>query len=287
MKRSLIEELSITLLKKGFVVKNLGRGCFDIFSRKGDIILLLKVLEDANSINEEYANEIKKIASYIHAVPLLITEKAGVLLEDNIVYSRYGIFTLNISTFNFALENNLPFVKKSNAGVTATIIGNKIKEKREEMGLSLNALSKKIGVSGRMVSDYEKGLKEVTISKAFRIYDVFGGSVFKRIDLFRPKDLSIGGGKSAFSKKYQELGFQAVDTKKVPFDVIAKMDKELILTELGEKMRPDFESISKLMEADKLVIFKKHKPKDVASMKKEEFLDIVKAKELIKRVREI
>ncbi|HLC65607.1 MAG TPA: helix-turn-helix domain-containing protein [Candidatus Nanoarchaeia archaeon] len=286
MKKLLIEELSMSLLRKRFAVKNFSRGCFDIFARREDVILLIKVLEDANAISERYSRELEKVASYMGATPIVVARKAGSLLEDNIVYTRYGIYTLNSDTFTAALENQLPFVKKSNAGITATIVGQKIRERREEMGLSQNELSRRIGISGRMVGNYEKGLQEVTISKAFKIYDVFGGSVFKRIDVFHPRQISIKSGTSMYSKKFNELGFQATDTKDVPFDIIAKMDKEIILTELGDKMKPGFESLSRLMEADKLVIFKKKRPKDIPSMKKEEFMEIRQAKELIKRIKE-
>ncbi|MBI4439402.1 helix-turn-helix domain-containing protein [Candidatus Woesearchaeota archaeon] len=286
MKETITDELSLMLLRKGFVVKNLSRGCFDIFARKEDIVLLLKVLEDANSVSEEYASEISKIASYINAVPLVIARKAGLLLEDNIIYSRFGIYTLNASTFRNSLNNQMPFVKKSNAGVTATVFGEKIKQKREELGLSLNSLSRKMGVSGRMASKYEEGVKEVTISRAFRIYDLLGGSVFKRIDVLHPRELSVSTGDSDYSRKYNELGFNATDTKNAPFDVIARKGNDVILTELGDKMKPGFESISKLMDAGRLVIFRKKKPKNIPSMKKEEFLEIQKAKELIKIIRE-
>ncbi len=286
MKRSLIEEISVLLLRKGYIVKNLSRGCFDVFSRKGDRILLLKILEDANAISEEYSREMETIASYIDAVPLVVAHKAGIELEDNIVYSRYDIQTLNIETFENALENKFPFIRKTNAGLTASIIGDKIKEKREELGLSLHALSQKIGVSGKTAQHYEGGVQEVTLQKAFRLYDVFGGSVFRGIDVFHTRHVFVEEPHTAVSKKYSALGFKATDMKRVPFDVIARKENDLVLTELGDKMRPGFESLSKLMEADRLVIFKKNKPKNIASMKREEFLEIEKAKELMKRIRE-
>ena len=69
--------------------------------------------------------------------------------------------------------------------------------------------------------------------------------------------------KSDFSKKYIDLGFEAADTKRTPFDIIARKENELILTDVGDKTRPDFSSLSKLLDADTLVIFNKKKPKDI------------------------
>ena len=91
MKHTLLEKVNSFLLKKGFTVKNLTRTCFDILSRKINQILLIKVLEDANSISREYSEEMISVASYINASPLIITEKAGNKLDDNIVYSRFNI----------------------------------------------------------------------------------------------------------------------------------------------------------------------------------------------------
>ena len=76
-----------------------------------------------------------------------------------------------------------------------------------------------------------------------------------------------------------------MDTKKVPFDVMAKKEKELILTKVGDDVG-QLKSLSKLIDADKLVIFKKKKPKDVPALTKEEFMEFEKAKELVKFLKE-
>src|SRR3989338_1208630 len=99
MKQNLIEEISILLLKKGFTIRSLTRTCFDILARKEDGILLIKALEDANSINIEYANEMKKLCSYLSASPLIIADNAGFKLKDNVVYSRFDVYALNLDTF--------------------------------------------------------------------------------------------------------------------------------------------------------------------------------------------
>jgi len=105
MKSKLIEKLSLYLLKKGFTIKILTRTCFDMLARKETRILLIKILEDANSISEEYARQMNHIASYVTASPLIIAEKAGNKIYDNIVYSRFGIYTLNFNTFKSSVEN--------------------------------------------------------------------------------------------------------------------------------------------------------------------------------------
>jgi len=88
--------------------------------------------------------------------------------------------------------------------------------------------------------------------------------------------------KSEFSFKYVDLGFSAADINKAPFDIISKKDDEIILTKVGDKANPQLQSLSELLEADNLVIFRKKKPKDIPAITKKEFLEFEKSQELIK-----
>ena len=285
MKQSILEKVCIYLLGKGYIIKSLSRTCFDVLARKDTKILLIKILEDANAVSVEYSHEMKKISSYINASPIIISEKAGSKLQDNVVYSRFGIHTLNLGTFRGCIENKLPFVKRDHAGLIAHIKGDVLRRKIEEEDISLGLLSRKLGVSKKMIQKYEGGAN-ITISKAFKLYDIFGHSVFDKVDVFSVSNLREHDSGSDVTKKYSDLGFEAVKTKKVPFDVIAKKGDEIILTEVGDKANPQIKSLSKLIDADNLVIFKKNKPKGLPSMTKKEFLDFEKANELIKFLKE-
>ena len=286
MKQTLLDKVSIFLLRKGFTLKNLTRTCFDILARRNEQILLIKVLEDANSISRQYSEEMITVASYINASPLIIAEKAGSKLEDNIVYSRFDIYTLNLDTFANSIHNRFPFIRRSKAGLTASVSGKKLRERREELGFSLNALSKKVGVTSRMMIKYENENSDITINRAMKLYNLFGHDVFNEVNVFVNSMQPQSRFETEVSRKYMELGFEATETRKTPFDIIAKKDGEIILTEVSDKVNPQMQSLSKLLEADNLVIFKKKKPKDMPSMTKEEFMDFEKANELVKFLRE-
>ena len=286
MKQNLLDKVNVFLLKKGFTIKNLTRTCFDILAWSSAQILLIKILEDANSVSRQYAQDMNSVASYIGASPLIISVKAGSELEDNIVYSRFNIYTLNFNTFLNCINNKFSFIKRSKAGLTASVIGKKFKEKREKLGYSVNALSKKIGVTSRMITKYENETSEVTINKAMKIYDLFGVHVFEKVDIFSQKYKPESKSETEFSKKYIELGFNATETKKTPFDIIAKKDDEIILTGVSDVVNPEMKSLSKLLEASNLVIFRRKKPKNIPSMTKEEFMDFEKANDLVKFLKE-
>ena len=285
MKKNIIDDISIFLLKQGYTIKVLTSGSFDMVARK-EHIFLIKVLTDANSVSQQHANDMKNIAAYIDGVPLIIADKAGSQLADNIAYLRYGIYTFNLNTFQSCITHNLPIVKSTQAGFTAAISGEKLRKKREELGYSLNTLASKVGVSKRMIVKYEHDDSEITLRKAQRLYDVFGPSVFKQVKVFDTFCVPVEKASSDVSKKFVELGFEAAETKKVPFDVIAKRKKEVILADVGDKIDPNLIPIARMFDVEKLVIFKKKKPKDIPSITKEEFLEFDKAHELIKFLKE-
>lgn len=286
MKQSLLENISIYLLRKGFTLKSLTRTAFDILARKDSVILLIKILEDANAVSEDYVGEMKRISSYIGGSPLIVSEKAGDRLQDNIVYSRFGVYTLNFNTLKNSIENKFPFVKRDHSGIKAQVIGKRLREIREREGTSLNDIARKVGVSKRMIQKYESGESEVTVNKALRLYKIFGHSVFDKIDVFGHDKELVQEGKSDVSKKYGKLGFNSLEAHKVPFDIIARKENELILTLVGDKPRPELDSLSKLVDADKLVIFKEKRPKKIPALTKKEFMEFEKAKELVKFLKE-
>lgn len=281
MKQNLLEEISLVLLKEGFMLKNV-KGCFDLLARKEEKIILIKAIEDANSLNQESIEEMKKISSCVDATPLILTEKSGNKLENNIVYSRFGVFTINLITFCNALKQKLPFVKSGKAGLTASIDGKKLRDKREDSEMSLKELSRKIGVSKRMITDYENYNSEIMLKNAWKLYDIFGTEVFKQVNIFSEMDKIIYSCMSEVGMKYNQLGFKAVETKKNVFDIVAKKEKELILTTVGDEFNQEINSLSRLLDAESLIVFEKKKPKtEIPKISKGDFLELESGKELL------
>jgi len=286
MKQSIMDNVSVFLLRKGFTIRRLTRTCFDIVARRQDQILLVKVLEDANSISKEYTEAMNGIAHYIAASPVIVSEKAGDRLKDNVVYTRFGMPTVNRVTFENCVNNRLPFVRRTKAGLTASLIGDKFREFREKEGYSLPVLASKIGVSSTMMRKYEQDDVEVTLNKALRIYDVMGQDVFSHVDIFSFQGRKGSEAKSSLSVKYTELGFDASDTSKAPFDIIARKEGDIILTEVRDRVNPQLKSLSRMLDADNLVIFKKNRPKGIPALTRKEFLEFEKANDLIKFLKE-
>jgi len=286
MKQDLLEETCIFLLRNSYTVKSLTQSCFDVLARKEDKILLLKVLEDANAITRETAGEMSKLSSYLKASPLIIAKKAGQPLENNVVYLRFGIVCTSPATFQSSLQDRAPFIVCDHSGLAALVKGAALKERREEQGFSLQELSRKVGVSKMMIQKYEEQRAKVSYQHAVKLYDLFGERIFHRFDVFSCHSVPEISLSSDIGRKYQDLGFKAAETRKVPFDFIAKKDKNIILTEVGDKHHPQLEPLSRMLDAEKLVIYSKKKPRNAPSMTKKEFMEFEKAYELISFLKE-
>lgn len=304
MKHSLMDQVGVLLLRHGYTLKSLTRSSFDIVARKDTQVLLIKVLEDANSITEEYASSMKNLSSYIDSSPVIVAEKAGHKLEDGVVYSRFGVYTCNYSTFSSCLDSRFPIIISTKAGFAASVVGEKLRRQREESGYSLGSLSRKVGVSKRMIAKYETNAADVSLRSAISLNKLFGSAIFNKVDVFSVAKGTVSGKPSVIVRKYGELGFRAADTKKAPFDVVAKLEKEkeLIFTEVKDRrskdLNPQLEPMQQLLGADALIIFDKKadyessyryvqkNKKKLPSLEKRDFLDIKSARELIRFLRE-
>ena len=279
------EQVILELIKNNFIVKAL-HGCFDIVARKDDKILFIKVLEDANSITPDMTHQLLKAASALHASPLIISDKATSKLKDNVIYTRYNIPTVNLATFTSCLNNAPLYMVSKQSGVTAQIIGSKLKEMMEKEEVSLGKLSRVVGVSKRMLLKYENEDAEISVQRAIKMYGIFGDQVFKKIDIFSAQHETHTIPSSDIAIKYEDLGFMVTETRKVPFDMVANKENTLILTSVGDKVNKDLNNISKAIGASDLAIFTKKKPVDIPAMTKEEFLEFEKAAALIKFIQE-
>ncbi len=286
-----MDEVGVLLLRHSYTVKTLTGSSFDIVARKESRVLLIKVLEDANSISEDFADSMKNLSSYIDASPIIIAEKAGHLLEDGVVYSRFGVYTFNYNTFSSCLENRFPIIVSTRAGFAASVVGEKLRRQREEKGFSLGAIARKVGVSKRMVAKYEANAADVSLRSAISLNRLFGNEIFNKVNIFAVAMETVSGKPSVVARKYDELGFRAMDTKKAPFNVVAKMEKELILTEVSkDKSNPHLESLQQLLGADALVILDdnggRKSSRKLPTLHKRDFMHMKTARELIKFLKE-
>src|SRR3989344_3327410 len=143
LRDELLQKTISVLQESGFTVaQQFSPSCFDILARRGDLILLVKVLTNIDSLYEEQASDLKRIANVLSATPLVV----GIIIKTEYmrpktIYERYGVTAINFETFEDAIaEKKLPVVYAKKGGFFANINPDFLKEVRAKNNLSLGAL---------------------------------------------------------------------------------------------------------------------------------------------------
>lgn len=241
MQVALVESVLRILAKAGYVVTDLVETkprCFDIVARKGDIVLLLKVLYNVDSLKPEMAKEMKIIAKLLKASPIVVGEKfKNDYLERGVVYNRHGLPVINTATFyDFVVDGVYPIVYSAPGGYYVKIDGEKLRKLREKLGLSIGDLAKILGVSRRTVKKYEENI-DTSLETALKLGEIFGDEVIEAIDLLnfvKGEDYNVeynfAGKEKEIVKHLECIGVKIYPIKHAPFDMVTQAEEESILT---------------------------------------------------------
>lgn len=224
---------------------------FDLMTSNGENLLAVKVVSQIDSINEDVAWDLDKIARHLHAVPIIIGERArDIPLERGAIYLRYGINAVSPATlYDYLAEGELPLVYASPGGMYVNIDAARLKELREAMDLSLGDLAQALGVSRRTVSKYESGMG-TTLDMAMRLEEFFNDDIVKPIDLLQyvpaeeervPASLPSAHTAGETAEKPEDhlrsIGISVHEFRRSPFHAVSVYENETILTCYGSPQK--------------------------------------------------
>ena len=210
---------------------------FDVVARRDDELLLVKVLTNVDGLTESVAQELRVIAQFLDAAPLVVGERSSSRqLESGAVYLRYGVNIVTADTLREYLEDGIePVVYAAPGGFYVNLDGQRLRQIREERGLSLGDLAQAAGVSRRAIGMYEEGMGAM-VEVALRLEEFLQEPLAKPVDPFHaaadapavdaPAPPMGGGFEAAMLRAMTELGFRVVPTVKSPFNAITKEDAE-------------------------------------------------------------
>ncbi|MBI4170513.1 MAG: helix-turn-helix domain-containing protein [Candidatus Aenigmarchaeota archaeon] len=257
-------------------------GCFDIAAKKGRKLILIKVLSNVDSIQEEQATSIKTISSNLDSTALIVGEKTRRQeLEEDIIYNRFDIPTMSIETVeNIFSHESKPLVIRRRGGFFVEIDAGLLKKKRQAHDLTQAKLAEKVGTTKKCIYEHEKTNKKAAQETAEKI-ESFLGKVSVPVSLewymestnTKPK----GSFESMVSRHFNSIGFETSHVYQAPFNIIAKSKEIMILSEAQENSEKIEKILSEMISFSKLV----RKP-IIAITKEEAELDIptVRAKDL-------
>jgi len=281
--------------------------CFDLVARKGEQLLLVKVLSNIDALTKEDADALQLVAHFFNATPLIVGHKTRKgQLDSGVVYKRHGVSTIAPRSFqSMIVEKRMPREFAQRGGRLVAINGAKLREARLEHQMSTGDLADCIQVSARAVLAYEKDEMDVSKDIADRLEKVLETDLMIPIDILQEQaevpTMQHGTPTDVLEVRVNEffarLGMKVLWTDRAPFHVAAKEDDTPLISGVGSikswslKKRIDIlKSVSKVTEADAVIIVEEGQSEenvvDLPVIRQLELDDIDKPRELKKIIEE-
>lgn len=280
--------------------------CFDLAARRREQLVLIKVPTNVGSIHAECASALQMISNYFEAAPLFIGEKSREKpLEDDTVYSRYNIYTINLKTLeDITCREIYPLVEAGPGGYYVKLDGATIRKRRQKLGLSVGKLAGMVGISRRTLYGYENEMAKASVSSTYKLEWILGIPLIQSINVFQIEPQSKGffaAAKRMFvrsrflkaiMRKFCYFNLNVAPAKRAPFDFIAQLPEEHLniiggVTDRKEqnvdRRAEEIISVSKIVEAQPVFITEGQKLQndDISLIRYEELMKIRHSKEFI------
>ena len=295
MKKESLLEIRTLLARAGFYLSDvciLRPSSFDFVARRDNLLLIVKVLTNIDSLNESVAKELLFLAKYLEGIPILIGEKtSSQTLEDDVVYYRHGVPIITYKTMKNYLNGMLPIISAAPGGFYASFDGEKIRRIRDAKGISVGQLARIAGVSRRTIRMYENG-ERASIEVAERIGDFLGEEVVKSInflEMMEKKAFEIGKGiNDDILSLLESRGMSIFPTSRSPFNALSELIDELFLVGVREKRIMErahlIANVSKVVEKNSVSFVEKSIRKNIEGIPIIEKSEIKKIKDPFKIV---
>lgn len=306
MQATVVDSVLKILDKSGFNVTDLVETkprCFEIIAKKDENLLLVKVLYNIDSLKPEIAEDMKSVSILLRASPIVIGERFKFsYLDRGVVYNRYGLPVINTATlYDLIVDKISPVIYSAPGGYYVRLDSDRIREVREELGISLGVLAKELGISRRAVKKYEEGV-DTSVENALKLEDMLETNVVKAIDILRfvgkevneQRDIGLSEEEAEIVDQLRYLGIKVYPIRHAPFDVIFKPIDELVLTGIRqvkeiEKRAFVLDKVSSTLSTDAAYIVEKSIDKDIGSvifLVKEELDSVNSSKDFISLINE-
>ena len=238
MSRSaLVGNITAMLEDAGFTVSDrcaIRPKSFDLAARRGDDVLLLKVLANVDAFDHQTGAEMRRLGVHLDATPLVIGLRTrNEELKPGVVYFRHGAPVLSPDTaMDLFIEGVPPLIYAAPGGLYVNIDGDLLADVRSAEGMSLGKLASELGVSRRTVSKYEDGmnasvevaaeLEELFEQPLVSPVDVLGGAEDVRDDVDDPDVPEADPDDAHIIAVLTRVGYEVHPTFRAPFKTVSE-----------------------------------------------------------------
>jgi putative transcriptional regulator len=293
----LVKRLADTLLKNEFQLF-VTQGCFDIAARK-DFLMLIKTLTNIDGLVEEHAQSLKAISYFASGYPLVVSEKTNRgELNDDVIYSRFQLPVVTPEMFDNMIEEEIiPEVKAIKGKHIVVINTSYLKKKREELNMSLEKISREIGISKKALYEIENQRVNPTVDTVRRLEKLLDINLKISYKMEKVERTYIEP-KNEFQKKvsleFSRLGVDNSAVSSASFEIIGK-DKVSLITGLSnntfkiKKVVSQVKGLSSVFFSQKMFVVKKSNEQTIDGVPiilESELPELENSKELNKLIKE-
>ncbi|MBI3412467.1 MAG: helix-turn-helix domain-containing protein [Candidatus Aenigmarchaeota archaeon] len=212
------------------------KGLFDMVAA-GRNSLTVKILANIDSATMGGALRLSAAASSLDTRPIFVGVKTRKGVIEDSVYHRFGVPAVSLAGLKEILCNRaLNYVEKG--GSVVYVDGEKMRRRREALGLSLGNVSMSVGVSRKSIAEYEKGGR-TRPEIAERIENVLGIPVTmnkSHSENYNNRHERLYGLEAFVDRKLKKLGFDTTPISGSVFNIAARHD-DVILANVSESGR--------------------------------------------------
>ncbi len=282
---------------------------FDVAARRGEDVLLVKVLSNIDAFDGTTGVEMRRLGTYLNATPIVVGLRTrDEELKPGVVYFRHGVPVLSPDTaLDLFVERVPPLIYAAPGGLYVNIDSEVLEDVREDRDWSLGQLATELGVSRRTVSKYEDGM-DASVEVAAQLEDLFDAPLTSPVEVLGGAD-DVDGEDDAPEEPepdpehepivtvFTQIGFEVHPTDRAPFKTVSEDEarREQVLTghseftRTAEKRARIMSSVGAVTRTRSIYVVDELKRESVdgtAIIEEEEMADIRAADELRELIRE-
>ena len=313
MSRSaLVGNVTAMLEDAGFVVSErcaIRPKSFDIAARRGEEVLLVKILGNIDAFDGHTGAEMRRLGTYLGATPMVIGLRTrDEELKPGVTYFRHGVPVLSPDTaMDLFVEEVPPLIYAAPGGLYVNIDSEVLADAREDRDWSLGRLASELGVSRRTVSKYEDGM-DASVEVASQLQELFDEPLTSPVEVLEgadevredeetPEDPEVDPEDEPIVAVLTRVGFDVHPTDRAPFKTVSeneRREEEMLtghseLTKTAEKRARIMSSVGKVTRTRSVYVVDRATRKSVegtAIVEEAEMANIEEADELRDIIRE-
>ncbi|MFH0929570.1 MAG: helix-turn-helix domain-containing protein [Candidatus Aenigmatarchaeota archaeon] len=249
------QQVKMFLEKSDYVICEY-RGCFDIAAQK-NVLLLLKILLNVDSFQQEQARNLKIISNNLDAHPMLIgVQTTREKLKHGIVYERYDLPTLSLKTFEDLICSSIyPRIYRDRGGLYVEIDSDVLKDSRKRKGLTQRELAEAVGINKKAIYEHEKKQLRMMLDIAEKLERILDNRIITKTEVFKKYEehgKPEGTLEKMVGNNLEKLGFKTDYVKQAPFDVFAR-ERALVISNIEINKRKMIKNAADLRDFIKVV----------------------------------